>query len=167
MNIYLIQLISKWINVLFISMLSFFNVSNIKNYINYNSSLPLGEKKIVKEGKKGITYKSNENNNIIIKKPESEIIEQGTKEEKSVNQNTNNTSISSIESYNGKLTSYSAGCKGCSLTGTVACKTNDNKSWSLINDGVYYNDSKYGSVRILSAATSKFSCGSIIEINKD
>ena len=35
---------------------------------------------------------------------------------------------------------------------------------SLINDGIYYEDEEYGSIRILSAA-SAFPCGTIIEVD--
>ena len=67
--------------------------------------------------------------------------------------------------YNGKLTSYGADCKGCSKTGNVSCITREGKKHSLINDGIYYNDTTYGSVRILAADNSGFPCGTIVKID--
>lgn len=63
--------------------------------------------------------------------------------------------------YTGKLTGYGADCAGCS--GYVACRTPNGKV--NLRDGYYYNDTAYGSVRILSAATSAFPCGTIIQVN--
>ena len=63
--------------------------------------------------------------------------------------------------YTGKLTGYGADCAGCS--GYVACRTPNGKV--NLKNGHYYNDSTYGSVRILSADTSAFPCGTIVQVN--
>ena len=62
----------------------------------------------------------------------------------------------------GSTTGYGANCVGCS--GNVACSTSYG-THNLIRDGVYYNDSKFGNVRIIAASFSKFSCGTIMEID--
>ena len=192
MNMHLIQLLGKWINVLFISVLSFFNVSNLKNsfkssinlninkdlsvqsiitdystIVQYNSSLPVGETKVIKEGKNGIIYKSDSSGEIVIRESESKIIEQGTKEESKKQTTTTTkpeTTVQQYDTYKGRLTGYTGKCNGCS--GTVACKTKNKKTWNLLNDGIYYNDDTYGLVRIIAATTEKFPCGSVIEISK-
>ena len=60
-------------------------------------------------------------------------------------------------------TGYGGDCANCS--GTLACRTFNGSSFNLKNDGMYYQDYTYGNVRILSAATSAFPCGSIIKVN--
>ena len=67
--------------------------------------------------------------------------------------------------YNGKLTSYGADCKGCSSSGNVSCMTKEGKKHSLTRDGIYYNDTTYGNVRILAADNSGFPCGTVVKIN--
>lgn len=62
----------------------------------------------------------------------------------------------------GSTTGYGADCVGCS--GNVACFTKSG-SHNLIRDGIYYNDSKYGDVRIIAADNSLFSCGTIMKID--
>lgn len=71
-----------------------------------------------------------------------------------------------LDHFNGRLTTYNADCLGCSGMGNLACKTKENKKHSLKKDGYYYTDSEYGKVRILAAATSKFKCGTIVNITK-
>jgi len=61
-------------------------------------------------------------------------------------------------SFIGTLTGYGADCEGCS--GIVGCKPYQNVS----NGNIYYNDNKYGKIRILAADTS-IPCGSIIKIS--
>ncbi len=67
--------------------------------------------------------------------------------------------------YKGKLTGYGPDCPGCSLVGNVSCKTREGTNHSLINDGIYYTDTTYGSVRILAADNTAFPCGTIIKVN--
>ena len=67
--------------------------------------------------------------------------------------------------YSGKLTSYGADCPGCSKEGNVSCMTREGIKHSLTKDGVYYNDSTYGNVRILAADNSGFPCGTIVKVS--
>lgn len=67
--------------------------------------------------------------------------------------------------YNGKLTGYGPDCPGCSTVGNVSCKTREGTNHSLINDGIYYTDTVYGSIRILAADNSAFPCGTVIKVN--
>lgn len=67
--------------------------------------------------------------------------------------------------YTGRLTGYGPDCPGCSKVGNVSCKTKEGTKHSLINDGIIYNDSTYGEVRILAADNTLFPCGTIIKID--
>ena len=67
--------------------------------------------------------------------------------------------------YTGVLTGYGPDCPGCNSEGYVACKTEEKTWWSLVNDGVIYNDDDYGKVNIVAADVRLFPCGTIIEIN--
>lgn len=116
----------------------------------YNPNLPKGTVVTKEEGRNGLAY-ADENEEIlqIIESPKNAEIEIGTKEE---------------EIYIGKLTGYGADCTGCS--GNLSCKTKEGTTYNL-NNGYYYNDSQYGSVRILAAALDKFPCGTIIQVNTE
>ena len=59
--------------------------------------------------------------------------------------------------FTGTLTGYGPDCEGCG--GHVACRPNQD----VRNGNIYYNDSKYGKIRILAADYS-IPCGSIIHI---
>lgn len=59
--------------------------------------------------------------------------------------------------FNGTLTGYGPDCPGC--IGFVYCSPNPN----VLNGNIYYNDKKYGKLRILAADYS-IPCGSIIHI---
>lgn len=65
--------------------------------------------------------------------------------------------------YTGKMTGYGGDCPGCS--GNLACKTQSGATFNLNTDGMYYNDSTYGNIRILSADTRAFPCGTVIQVN--
>ena len=106
-----------------------------------------GEELIIKEGEYGYAHIVN-GEEVEYKEPVNQVIQVGTHKN---------------SEYNGTLTGYGADCKGC--TGTVACRTENKKIWSLINDGIIYTDSSYGDVRIVAADTSLFPCGTIVEIN--
>lgn len=67
--------------------------------------------------------------------------------------------------YKGKLTGYGPDCPGCSVVGNVSCRTREGLNHSLINDGLYYADTVYGSLRILAADHSIFPCGTIVKVN--
>ena len=75
------------------------------------------------------------------------------------------TNVGDIRSYGmdnkikftGTLTGYGPDCEGCG--GHVACRPNQD----VRNGNIYYNDSKYGKIRILAADYS-IPCGSIVHI---
>lgn len=176
MNIYLLQLIGKWIGILVMSFISLFDISGFSEksltvsnlnslkssdivnqvigydtkYI-YNSNLSSDTKIIKQNGENGIVYiGADGTSNIMVKNMVSEIIEIGT---------------APINQYIGTLTGYGPDCPGCSAVGNVACKTRENTKHSLINDGDTYTDTQFGEVRILAAANEKFPCGTIMEVN--
>lgn len=176
MNIYLLQLIGKWIGILTMSFISIFDMSGFSEkslevgnlnstkssdivnqvieydtkYI-YNSNLSSDTKIIKQSGENGVMYVGSDgNDSIIVKNMVSEIIEIGT---------------APVNQYVGKLTGYGPDCPGCSSVGNVACKTLENTKHSLINDGTTYVDSQFGEVRILAASHEKFPCGTIMEVN--
>ncbi len=66
--------------------------------------------------------------------------------------------------YVGKITAYGADCAGCSGLGNLACPTKNGNKYSLANDGEYYSDSEFGSIRIIAADLSKFPCGTVVKI---
>mgnify|MGYP002526399646 CR=1 FL=1 len=116
----------------------------------YNEKLPKGTVVTKEEGHNGLAYIDETGENLeIIESPKNAEIEIGTGER---------------ADYVGKLTGYGADCKGCSVYGTLACKTKEGTYHSLTKDGEYYNDEKYGKVRILAAALDKFPCGTIIKV---
>ena len=172
MNLYLLELVSKWIGFVLISIISLFNFgyenkdfvidNNIEekntymeteiieyetNYI-YDSSLPSTHEKVVTEGKNGVIYYDN-GEEVVLSETIDEVIEIGTNKE---------------GIYTGMLTGYGPDCYGCSLKGNVNCYTRERTTHSLITDGIYYEDTEYGEVRILAADHREFPCGTIIEI---
>lgn len=173
MNIYLIELLSKWISVMTLSIASLIGIdsstSNSQMVENqnktkdlapqtviipyevekiYNSEISKGTEKVITKGTNGVAYIINGKKEVV-KEPIKEKIEIGTK--------TN-------EIYTGKMTGYGADCVGCSGTGNLSCKTKNGKKHSLLNDGATYNDLQYGEVRILAAALEKFPCGTIVNV---
>lgn len=181
MNFYLLQLVGKWISILFVSFISLFNINiyneekleinnennvkdlkvinNIIEYdtlVTYNNKIPNTVTNVIKEGTVGLIYvQETETNKIketVIREPVAELVEKGT---------------GPSGNFVGRLTGYGAGCPGCSKVANVACYTKSGKNHSLINDGIYYEDDQYGKVRILSAAAAKFPCGTIIEVTKN
>lgn len=177
MNFSLLQLVSKLFSLFVVSSMTFFNIGNysekeiniqnanatidlgvvntITKYpvvIKYNSKIPRNISNVVTEGIDGISYteKTTEQKKVI-QEVVAEVVEKGT----------GNYGI-----YVGKLTGYGPDCVGCSGKGYVACKTKDKKSYSLVEDGIYYDDEKYGKVRILAAALKAFPCGTIVKVEK-
>lgn len=174
---YLLDFVGKIASFILISISSLFNLNiyneetissdnknkeldvSIMNYVEkyktkyiYNSKMPSNESKVLVEGKDRITYIVSGSDEInVLQEGNEEIIEKGT---------------GSYGLFTGRLTGYSAECPGCSSEGYVACFTQDKKSFSIIHDGLYYNDNEYGKVRVIAAAKQKFPCGTIIEINK-
>lgn len=174
MNFYLLQVVGKWISLLVVSTMSLFGYSisfdnaevantnmgknaNIQTEVikhetitTFDESLPRNVSKVLVEGKDGLAF-INENG-------EQQILEPVIHEELHVG-------TGPYGVYTGIMTGYGPDCKTCSGVGNVACKTVDNKVFNLINDGVYYEDSEYGSVRVLAAALSAFPCGTIVEVD--
>lgn len=93
------------------------------------------------------------------------VVEEETSNE--VITNVDNNVDESKAVYVGKMTGYGADCKGCSGLGNLACKTASGTVHSLVNNGQYYTDASYGSVRIVAADLSKFPCGTIVKITND
>ena len=84
------------------------------------------------------------------------IEENGSSDENKVVENTNKDTLSNNEVITGKMTGYGPDCSGCS--GYLAYGT-------YVGDGtIYYNDSEYGSVRIV-AGDKKYKFGTIVRIN--
>lgn len=178
MNLYLLEMILKFLRMIFVAFISLFNISlytenenNINNIMmnvdTYAINTIIIEDDLVKkeEIKKPIVISNNKNT---VKK------EQTTSNSKNNNQTTNkntqssnNKSMTSLAEYTGRLTGYGPDCVGCTGNGNLACKTREKKTFSLVKDGIYYEDKEYGKVRILSAATSKFTCGTIIVVEKE
>ena len=113
--------------------------------IVYNDNAIYDEKKVITNGVDGYMI---EDTRTVLIEPTEEVIEVGR---------------GPISVSFGSTTGYGADCAGCS--GNVACTTSSGGSYNLIRDGIYYNDSKYGSVRIIAADNSLFSCGTIMEID--
>lgn len=109
----------------------------------YSDDLLYGEEKVVQEGIDGYALESG----TVVVEPTNKIIEVGR---------------GPISISYGSTTGYGANCVGCS--GNVACSTSHG-THNLLRDGVYYNDSKYGNVRIIAADNSLYSCGTIMEID--
>lgn len=176
MNIYLVQLLSKIFSILFISIANFFNIVDISKesitvnnidsskgstvvntiveydtILKYSSKLPINNQRVITEGVNGLIYQDSDGNTIrTIKEKVDEVIEVGT---------------GKYGEYNGVLTLYGADCDTCDGVGYVYCPIGNNKYHNLITDGIYYEDSEYGKIRILAAAHAEFPCGTIIEIN--
>ena len=172
MNIYLLRLIINWLGTICLSILSLFgtnikedtfgignsvidNTTSVVSVIiehetikKYNSKLPYGETRVLVEGSDGINYIDSSGVVQELRPVVNEIIEVGT---------------GPAGSYVGNTTGYGADCDGCS--GVVACKTREGKYHHLVNDGAHYNDSQYGSVRILAADHRVFPCGTIIYVD--
>ena len=120
-----------------------FNIEQFDTEYIYNSDVPEGKSTVIREGEDGYSIVGG---NVFIE-PVNKIVEVGT---------------GKFEIVYGSTTGYGADCVGCS--GTVSCST-ANGSHNLIRDGIYYNDSKYGEVRIVAADNSKFPCGTIMSID--
>lgn len=175
MNIYLLDLLSKLIRILFVSMVSLFHSFTLTTtsltasnttinkslnannkliehttIVNYNAKLPSNVSKVITKGIDGVVYVDENSEEKVLRQMTPEVVEQGTGDQ---------------GEYNGRLSGYGPDCAGCSKVGNVACRTREGKKHSLINDGIYYNDSEYGKVRILSAAREKFPCGTVIQID--
>jgi 3D (Asp-Asp-Asp) domain-containing protein len=175
MNGYLINFLFKLTSFIIVSTISLFSpitASNKMTVVNNNinkigsvetigikkhsfeiedPSRPKGVNLVISEGQDGYYY-VNENNNEIVELQQlvNKVTVIGTGDE---------------ANYKGVLTGYGPDCEGCSLVGNVACFTKEKTKHSLIYNGLTYNDSEYGEVRILAAALNKFPCGTIIYVD--
>ena len=141
-----------WLLSLFISApVKEIKVVNYNTEYLYSSKYSEGEELIIQEGEYGYSYLLDDQE-VDYKDPVNQIIKVGTHKN---------------SYYKGILTGYASDCKGCSATGTVACRTANKKTWSLINDGIIYDDSDYGEVNIVASDNTLFPCGTIIEISNN
>ena len=166
MNIYLLQLLGKWISMLMIVSLSLFHnivfqnhsvrIDNPTKNMNlsvenqvishetqtvYTKKLPNGISKVVSEGQDGLIVPQVNGTTTVVQEMIPEVIQVGT---------------GGKASYVGKMSGYGPDCPGCSKTGNVSCHTKNGGKHSLVYDGIYYQDEEYGSVRILAAAKTVF-----------
>lgn len=117
----------------------------------YVSNMPkTAQPVVISEGVNGLDYTYDGLNYVHLSDKKNEVVQVGTGKE---------------GNYTGKLTGYGPDCPGCSAVGNVACRTKVGTNHSLINDGLYYNDDIYGSVRILAADNTAFPCGTIVKVN--
>lgn len=117
----------------------------------YNKKKPsTAEPVILKEGVNGLDYTYDGLNYTHLSDKKNEVVEVGS---------------GAPGEYSGRLTGYGPDCPGCSVVGNVSCLTKEGKRHSLITDGVKYNDSTYGKIRILAADNSAFPCGTIIKVD--
>ncbi|MEG2322141.1 MAG: hypothetical protein RSB71_01450 [Bacilli bacterium] len=174
MNFYLLQLVGKWISLLMVSLMSLFgfdlketnsetvntstnkNVSVVTEVVKYdtikeyNSSLPKNISNILTTGKNGAVFKDKDGQMVILENKVDEKLELGT---------------GKYGLYTGVMTGYGPDCVTCSGEGYVACKTPDKQKFNIKSDGIYYEDTKFGKVRVLAAALKEFPCGTIVEVD--
>ncbi len=175
MDICLLQLLGNWLSVLFVTLTSFFGLNvykedktdlenlnytktatvlnevvNYKTEYVYNDSKPMDSApKVIREGQSGVVYKYDDGDTSVLRNKVDRVVEIGT---------------ARASKYQGRLTTYTPYCAGCSKAGNVACKANGKKH-SLIKDGQYYVDNEFGKVRIVAAALTVFPCGTIVNID--
>ncbi len=176
MNIYLLQLVSKWLSIIIVmatsvngnvvTTTSTYSIDNASKNMNvnivskiveyntvvkYNYKLPSNTKNVMVKGENGIVYTATDGvTQRTLKAMIPEIVEVG---------------MGPQANYTGTLTGYGPDCPGCSKVGNVACFTREKKNFSLISDGIYYTDTIYGKVRVLAADKSVFPCGTIVLID--
>ncbi len=176
MEIYLLKLIGNWLSVFAVSLVSFLglgayqekeidveNTSYTKTvsvvnevipyqveYVYNSSKSKSAEQVTLVEGEDGLSYTYDNGLKKVLRNPVTKVVEVGTARK---------------GEYVGRLTTYGSDCAGCSRTGTVACKTESGSKFSLVKNGMYYNDSDYGKVRILAADLSGFPCGTMILVD--
>lgn len=176
MDIFLLKLVGNWLSVLAVSLISFFGVGEYQEKQNgventsytktvsvinevipykteyvYNSSKSMtSAKEVIVQGEEGLSYTYENGQKKILKSAINQVIEIGTGRR---------------GDYVGRLTAYGSDCVGCSKTGTVACRTETGKNWSLTKNGMYYTDSEYGKVRIVAADLGGFPCGTVVLVD--
>ena len=119
----------------------------------YDETMPSdAEPVVLEEGTNGIDYTYDGLNYIHLSDSKNQVLKVGT---------------GRTGEYTGTLTGYGPDCPGCSTVGNVSCLTKEGTRHSLISNGLYYNDSMYGSVRILAADNSAFPCGTIVKVSNN
>ena len=119
----------------------------------YDNSLSASITKVVQEGKNGIVIKQNSLEKVLVETVD-EIIRVGTMINSTYKEKEEDLIV---DTFMGSMTAYGPDCVGCS--GIVACKPYQD----VRNGNIYYNDAKYGQVRIV-ASDGSIPCGSIIKI---
>ena len=120
------------------------------DYVYVENMPSTAEPVVVVEGVNGLDYTYDGLNYVHLSDMQNEVVQVGTGKE---------------GNYSGKMTGYGPDCPGCSIVGNVACRTKLGTNHSLINDGLYYSDEVYGSVRILAADNTAFPCGTIVKVD--
>ncbi len=169
MNICLLDIVGKWLSVAFLSIISMFNL-NVYQEESMKVELTVKGEQEINVINSEPEYPTIINNDVEIIEPQNEVKSEiqeeittsNTQEVAEVVEETPN-----YEEYIGKVTGYGPDCYGCSGRGNLACKTKNGNVHNLYNDGVYYNDETFGTVRIVAASKDKFPCGTIIDITKD
>lgn len=98
-------------------------------------------------------------------KVEEEVVVEEVKEEETVSVTTSTPNEVNDAVFVGKMTGYGADCIGCSGVGALSCRAADGSRHTLTENGEYYNDATYGTVRIVAAALDKFPCGTIVKVD--
>ena len=98
-------------------------------------------------------------------KIEEEVVVEEVKEEETVSVTTSTPNEVNDAVFVGKMTGYGADCIGCSGVGALSCRAADGSRHTLTENGEYYNDATYGTVRIVAAALDKFPCGTIVKVD--
>ena len=94
-----------------------------------------------------------------------EVVVEEAKEEENVSVTTSTPNEVNDAVFVGKMTGYGADCIGCSGVGALSCRAADGSRHTLTENGEYYNDATYGTVRIVAAALDKFPCGTIVKVD--
>lgn len=120
----------------------------------YNAKIPSGIINVITEGQDGIMYLDGLGNAYkTLQNKIDKVVEVG---------------IGKYGEYIGTITGYGPDCATCDGRGYVACPTDTGKYINLTSDGAYYEDKKFGKIKILAADQREFPCGTIIEVsNKD
>lgn len=171
MNIYLLEHFLRWVGMLFVSFISIFNVGTYDEYVLNvdNKNMDFGTT-VVNSQPIVLQTQKEEAKPVEVQPPvvntvEQEVVQQQPTVEEQPKEEVVPVSTT-LEVMTGKLTGYGPDCAGCSGRGNLACKTAKGTKHNLYNDGIYYDDSTFGQVRIVAAAIQKFPCGTIIEIVK-
>lgn len=171
MNIYLLEHFLRWVGMLFVSFISIFNVGTYDEFVLNvdNKNMDFGtnvinQQPIVLQTQKE-EVKKEEVQMPVVNTVKEEVVEQNKEETPKVEEQSEEIPAT-LEVMTGKLTGYGPDCAGCSGTGNLACKTQNGSKHNLYTNGIYYNDSTFGQVRIVAAANQKFPCGTIIELVK-